>query len=519
MHRPLVSVVFSFRNEQENIPPLLDRLTSMFAAVHVQYELIFVNDASTDGSLALLADAHRKNPRVKVVTLARRFGVAEGVRAGMAAARGDAVVYMDADLQDPPEVIPQLIDAWQKGADVVHTVRTRRRGESPIKMGLTAIAYRIIRAGSSIQLPVDAGDFKLLSRRAVTHLLALNESDPYMRGLVTWIGFNQVLLPYERAPRHGGTTHFPFFSRNPWKTFALGLTSFSFMPIYVVLAIAAGGLTVSAITLATGLVMWFNSSPHRDAVLFLGLITFFWATTVGAVTRRGRYLLGDLSSNETLLMHLGMSGSIARARARPPSMDIGAARPRRCSRCRPARRSSSTIRGDLACMDLDSGAEIDRRARRAERAGARSRSRDTFDAEALARALPGQATDCAESGAARSAGRRRARQHLRERGAASGPAVAASARLHPRWRPSSGTAARQLPVGSSIAIKSRARSGAISSTALGRCRSCVPRFRVYDRAGEALPDVAGVAGDDPSDSRQGRTVATFHCPVCQQLAR
>jgi len=288
---PLVSVVFSFRNEQENIPPLLERLVAMFAPLPVDYELIFVNDASTDASLRILAAAHAANPRVKVVTLARRFGVAEGVRAGMAAARGDAVVYMDADLQDPPEVIPQLIDAWQKGADVVHTVRTRRRGESAMKMALTALAYRIIRAGSSIQLPVDAGDFKLLSRRAVNHLLGLNESDPYLRGLVTWIGFTQVLIPYERAARHGGTTHFPFFSRNPWKTFALGLTSFSFMPIYVCLALAAGGLTVAAITLAAGLVMWFNGSLHTDAVLFLGLITFFWATTVGAIGAVGVYVI------------------------------------------------------------------------------------------------------------------------------------------------------------------------------------------------------------------------------------
>ena len=288
---PLVSVVFSFRNEEENIPSLIARLAAMFAPLPVDYELIFVNDASTDASLRLLTDAHAANPRVKVVTLARRFGVAEGVRAGMAAARGDAVVYMDADLQDPPEVIPQLIDAWQKGADVVHTVRTRRRGESAMKMALTALAYRIIRAGSSIQLPVDAGDFKLLSRRAVTHLLTLNESDPYLRGLVTWIGFNQVLVPYERAARHGGTTHFPFFSRNPWKTFALGLTSFSFMPIYVCLAMAASGLAVAAITLLAGLVMWFTGSQHTDAVLFLGLITFFWATIVGAIGSVGIYVI------------------------------------------------------------------------------------------------------------------------------------------------------------------------------------------------------------------------------------
>ena len=121
--------------------------------------------------------------------MSRRFGVAEGVFAGMEASRGDAVVYMDADLQDPPEVIPELIARWRAGADVVHTVRTRRHGENALKMLATRMAYRIIQFGSSIELPVDAGDFKLLSRRVVDHLLRLREADPYLRGLVVWLGF------------------------------------------------------------------------------------------------------------------------------------------------------------------------------------------------------------------------------------------------------------------------------------------------------------------------------------------
>ncbi len=133
----------------------------------------------------------------------------------MATSRGDAVVYMDADLQDPPEVIPRLIERWRQGADVVHTVRTRRHGENALKMAATRLAYRLIQFGSSIELPVDAGDFKLLSRAAVDHLLRLRESDPYLRGLVVWLGFNQVCVPYERDSRHAGRTHFPFFSRNP----------------------------------------------------------------------------------------------------------------------------------------------------------------------------------------------------------------------------------------------------------------------------------------------------------------
>ena len=196
MPTPLVSVVLSFRNEAETLPTLIARLTTMFRTQPVEYELIFVNDASTDASLQILTNARAQNPRIKILTMSRRFGVAECVRAGMSASRGDAIVYMDADLQDPPEIIPTLLSEWQKGADVVHTLRSRREGESQMKMRLTALAYRIIRSGSTLALPVDAGDFKLLSRKAVTHLLALEESDPYLRGLTVWIGFRQVLVPY-----------------------------------------------------------------------------------------------------------------------------------------------------------------------------------------------------------------------------------------------------------------------------------------------------------------------------------
>ena len=276
--RPLVSIVLSFRNEAANIPTLISRLDTMFAGENADYEILFVNDASTDASLSLLLAERERNPRVKIVNMSRRFGVAEGVLAGMATSRGDAVVYMDADLQDPPEVIPRLLERWRQGADVVHTVRTRRHGENPLKMAATRLAYRLIQFGSSIELPVDAGDFKLLSRAAVDHLLRLRESDPYLRGLVVWLGFNQVLVPYERDSRHAGSTHFPFFSRNPWKTFTTGLTSFSFMPIYVCFVLAASGLLVAFLLALTG-------------ATFIAALTFFWATTIGAIAVVGTYVI------------------------------------------------------------------------------------------------------------------------------------------------------------------------------------------------------------------------------------
>jgi dolichol-phosphate mannosyltransferase len=290
--RELVSVVFSFRNERDNIPTLVSRLAAMFAAEPVDYELVFVNDASTDGSLDALLQERARNPRVKVITMSRRFGVAECMRAGMAAASGDAVIYMDADLQDPPELIPRLLDRWRAGADVVHTVRTHRRGESALKMRLTKLAYRIIQSGSSIELPVDAGDFKLLSRAAVDHLLALKESDPYIRGLVVWLGFTQAFVPYERDARHAGRTHFPFFSRNPWKTFAMGLTSFSFLPVYAIVGLAALGTIGAALLGAAGAIIYATESWQRAAGAFLlALFTFFWASILGAIAAVGLYVI------------------------------------------------------------------------------------------------------------------------------------------------------------------------------------------------------------------------------------
>jgi polyisoprenyl-phosphate glycosyltransferase len=289
--RPLISVVFSFRNERQNIPILIGRLEAMFARAGVDYELLFVNDASDDGSLEALVEARRRNPRVKVVNMSRRFGVSECARAGMSASSGDATIIMDADLQDPPEVVPQLIDKWRAGADVVHTVRTHRHGESAVKMMLTRLAYRIIHLGSSIELAVDAGDFKLLSRPALDHLLALGESDPYLRGLVVWIGFQQAFVPYEREARHAGKTHFPFFSRNPWKTFAMGLTSFSFMPIFAVIGAAVAAATVTGVLILVTLLRLVTRGSVSTTLTLATIGAVFWTTILAAIAAVGIYVI------------------------------------------------------------------------------------------------------------------------------------------------------------------------------------------------------------------------------------
>jgi dolichol-phosphate mannosyltransferase len=287
----LVSVVFSFRNEAENIPTLVSRVDAAFSGQPERYEIIFVNDRSSDNSLEILMKERERNPAVKILNMSRRFGVGECVRAGMQWSKGDAVIYMDADLQDPPELIPKLLEFWRQGAQVVHTQRTRRTGESPAKMWLTKQAYRVIRFGSTIELPVESGDFKLLSRQALQHFLSLSESDPYIRGLVVWIGFSQQFVPYERAPRNAGSTHFPLFSRNPWKTLISGLTSFSFAPIYAWAVIAAVGLGLAAMLLAVGVGAALLHGSFAGTVALVGLAFFFWATIIGAISTVGLYVI------------------------------------------------------------------------------------------------------------------------------------------------------------------------------------------------------------------------------------
>jgi dolichol-phosphate mannosyltransferase len=298
-------VVLSFRNEAAVIPELLRRTTAALAAL--DYELIFVNDASVDDSLGLLAAEARANPRVKVITMSRPFGPAECAVAGLAHAGGDAVVLMDADLQDPPELIPTMVQRWREGADVVYAVRTRRHGESSLKMLLVGAAYRIIRRSANIDLPVDTGDFRLLSRRAVQELLKLPEQTPYLRGLTAWIGFTQVPVFYERQPRFAGRAHFSFFAANPWRTFLSGLTSFSWPAAIVLLPI---GLVLSVMALAALLAIVIVPSWRASASVALllglglamlvalqlaaiGLIAVYVGRIYDDVRGRPRYIVAD----------------------------------------------------------------------------------------------------------------------------------------------------------------------------------------------------------------------------------
>ena len=247
LNKKLISIIFSFRNEEENIPELLSRITKMFDS-HLEskylLELIFVNDFSSDNSLNLLIEKSKTIP-IKVLNMSRRFGVGPCVIAGLEFSKGDAVIYMDSDLQDPPELIPELIKKFESGFDVIHTQRTKRLGENVFKMGVTSFAYKIINRFADIELPINAGDFKLLSRRAVNEVLKMKEKDPYIRGLSVWVGFKQTLIPYVRQPRYSGKTQFKVLSKGPIFEFVRGVTSFSTVILFSSLLAGFFGLMIS----------------------------------------------------------------------------------------------------------------------------------------------------------------------------------------------------------------------------------------------------------------------------------
>ncbi len=284
-----VSIILSFRNEEDNLPELIRRLRLVADGRAEDFEFIFVNDCSTDRSREILMAARATDPRVRFLTTARRAGPSEGVLAGLAAASGDAMIYMDCDLQDPPELIPTLLEHWRSGCDVVHTRRIARHGEDPLRMWLTRRAYEAINWTSRGQMPIESGDFKLLSRRAAGHMLSLREHDPYIRGLAVWMGFNQVFVDYERQARHCGESKFSGIHRNAVKTMVAGVTSFSFLPVYVVFWAGLAGLALAPLLLLCGLVA-LGLGATVSGWLVAALAFFLWGSLMAAIGITGVYV-------------------------------------------------------------------------------------------------------------------------------------------------------------------------------------------------------------------------------------
>lgn len=232
-----LAVVVPFLNERENLPLLYERLVSVMAGQPEAFELLLVDDGSTDGSAEWAAAKAKQDPRVRLLQLSRNFGHQIAITAGLDHAAGDAVVIMDADLQDPPEVIPDLLAKWREGFEVVYAVRRSREGETWLKKFLAASFYRVFHAMAKVNVPMDAGDFRLVDRKVVDALKGVRELHRFMRGLTCWVGFRQCAVQYDRAARHAGETKYPV-----WKSAQLAwdaISSFSGLPLRLLMPLGA----------------------------------------------------------------------------------------------------------------------------------------------------------------------------------------------------------------------------------------------------------------------------------------
>ncbi len=286
--RPAISVVVPCYNEQEVLPEFHRRLTAVMGATALAWEVVYVNDGSRDATLPTMLSLREADGRVAIVNLSRNFGKEIALTAGLDHARAaDAVVVIDADLQDPPEVIPALIAAWREGHDVAYAQRTARHGEGAIKRATASAFYRLMqRVGGRVNLPKDTGDFRLMSRRSLDALLTMREQHRFMKGLFAWVGFPSKAVPYERAPRAAGVTKW-----NWWKLWNLsleGITSFTVGPLkfatYMGIAVAVlAGLFLAQLLVRT--VLFGNPVAGYPSVmatvLFLGGVQMMMLGIIG----------------------------------------------------------------------------------------------------------------------------------------------------------------------------------------------------------------------------------------------
>ncbi len=283
---PVLSVVLPIFNEEAIIPELLRRLHGTLASLSASYEVIFVNDGSRDRSLELLAVAARQDPHFKIIDFSRNFGHQVAITAGIDYSGGEAVIVMDADLQDPPETIPALVEKWRAGFDVVFAVREERAGESLFKRGTASLFYRLLKRVARIDIPADTGDFRLMSRRAVDALKSLRERHRFVRGMVSWVGFRQTAVRYQREARYAGITKYPL---RKMLSFAMdGIASFSFAPLHLAtyLGVSAAGVSFFYLVYA----LWVRFFTDRAvtgwtslivAVLFVGGVQLITLGIIG----------------------------------------------------------------------------------------------------------------------------------------------------------------------------------------------------------------------------------------------
>ena len=274
--RPVITVIAPVYNEEQVLPMLHARVCEVLDKVGEPWELILVNDGSRDNSAAIIADLHQQDPRVRGISFSRNFGFQIAVTAGLDHAQGDAVVLTDADLQDPPEVIPDMITKWREGYDVVYGVRRERAGETRFKKLTAKLFYRLIDSITGIDIPLDTGDFRLMDRRVVNAIRGMHERHRFLRGMVPWVGFKQTGVPYDRAARYAGESKFG--SVRQMVPFAINaITSFSHFPLqlatyigFFIALLSAVAIIAVVLLRLTGSQAFFGQATTLVMVLFLG---------------------------------------------------------------------------------------------------------------------------------------------------------------------------------------------------------------------------------------------------------
>jgi polyisoprenyl-phosphate glycosyltransferase len=278
MNRPKLSLVIPVYNEQDTLPELDRRLREFLAAlpsIGEKWEVVFVEDGSKDNSREMMVEMAAREPRYRVIAFSRNFGHQLAITAGVDRAEGEAVVVMDADLQDPPELVGEMLERYRAGFDVVYAVRNKRKGETWFKLATAALFYRILRAVTGVQIPLDAGDFRLMSRSVVLTLRALRERHRFVRGMVAWVGFRQTAVYYARDARFAGETKYPI---RKMLQFAIdGITSFSILPLR-----AATWLGVLAGMAAVGIGAWAVVAKLFGTGTVPGWTTIMFAVALGS---------------------------------------------------------------------------------------------------------------------------------------------------------------------------------------------------------------------------------------------
>jgi dolichol-phosphate mannosyltransferase len=269
------SVIAPIYNEKENLSELHRRISDVMEKTRKPWELILVDDGSTDGSTDMIHELAQKDKHVRPVIFARNFGHQIAITAGWDYARGDAVVVIDADLQDPPELILEMAEKWREGYEVVYAVRAEREGESWFKLWTASLFYRLIFRITDVKIPLDTGDFRLMDRKVVDVLKSMRERHRFPRGMSAWVGFKQIGVEYKRAARVAGETKYPF--RKMFRLALNAVTSFSYFPLQVATFVGflAAGIAIIAIPIVvymriTGSQAFFGQATTLIAVLFLG---------------------------------------------------------------------------------------------------------------------------------------------------------------------------------------------------------------------------------------------------------